>query len=140
MSPLYLTGQSLASRYKGLHSRPDPLDLIIEVAAVIPSKWYEVGIQLGIPHEDIMSFRQMNPTASSVQMFSFIFATWKNHGTSSYTWSTIISALETPCVSHKRLAHELTEKLLTPLGILSECFATVFIDDCLLFLSILFAH
>ncbi len=104
--------QSLSSRcLSGLLSAPDPLDLINEVAARVPSKWYQIGIQLGISHEELTSYRDLHPTASSGQIFSFIFSTWKNSGTGDYTWATMIKALKTPFVSKRLLAHELTRKV-----------------------------
>ncbi len=107
-----ITEQSLSLRCpNGLLSAPDPLDLINEVAARVPSKWYQIGIQLGITHEELTSYRDLHPTASSGQIFSFIFSTWKNSGTGDYTWAAMIEALKTPFVSQRLLAHELTEKV-----------------------------
>ena len=41
----------LSSKYPaGLESEPELSDLMNEVAAEIPSKWRDVGVQLGVDH------------------------------------------------------------------------------------------
>ncbi len=72
------TQQELHSRYQsGLQSEPEMVDLINEVAAVIPWLWYEVGIQLDVPYEDLKGYQERNPSASSSKMFTYVFATWR---------------------------------------------------------------
>ena len=87
-------------------AEPELRDLMNEVAAKIPSRWREVGIQLEISNAKLDCF-----TSSPILNFSSVFETWKNDATSPYKWSTLIDALKTPSVNEMRLAEKLTNKL-----------------------------
>ena len=77
-----------------------------EVAARIPHKWKEVGIQL-IKGEKLKCFTSAEP----LHNFSSVFTTWKSEASSPYKWSTVIDALKALSVDETRLAEKLTDKL-----------------------------
>ena len=90
----------------GLEAEPKLSDLMNEVAAKIPSRWREVGIQLEISNEKLSCF-----TSTVLDNFSCVFTIWKTEATSPYKWSTLIDALKAPAVNEITLAEKLKNKL-----------------------------
>ena len=80
-----------------------------EVAAKIPQKWHEVGIQLGMEYDQLQSLSVSNPPGS--QQFASVFTAWKNCMRKDYTWAVLIEVLKTPAVNETRLARDLSKKL-----------------------------
>ena len=108
--------KGLHSKYPaGLASEPEVLDLMNEVAAKIPSKWRDVGLQLGLDHgvlEGIASsLRDTN------HCYSNVFTRWKNQNSAThpYTWLTLVQALESQAVGQTRLANEIKKLIGYPL-------------------------
>ena len=93
-----------------LSSEPSFPDLMNEVAAFIPHKWRQVGIQLGVSHNDLVSFASVS-IGDPDRCFMAVFSAWKNCAAINYTWHTLIKALEAPIVGENRLARELRTKL-----------------------------
>ena len=91
-----------------------------EVAAVIPSKWKAVGVQLSLSGGTLNSIQMSHgwkPIACH-DSFEEVFRTWKDQATtgttcSPYTWLTMIDALKTPAVGEVALAESLEQKLTT---------------------------
>ena len=105
--PLSCTG--LASKYPaGLDSEPELPDLMNEVAAAIPSKWWDVGLQLGL---DDGVLEGVGGEAS--HCYRNVFTRWKNQNSTThpYTWSTLVQALQTPAVGKERLADKIRNKV-----------------------------
>ena len=82
-----------------------------EIAAMIPQKWHEVGIQLRMEHDELKFLSDSNPPGS--RLFASVFTAWKNCMKKSYTWAVLIEALKTPAVNETRLAQDLFAKLTT---------------------------
>ena len=80
-----------------------------EVAAKIPQKWQDVGIQLGVQYDQLQFLSVSNPPGS--HQFPSVFTAWKNCMRKDYTWAVLIQALESPAVNEPRLAQELSAKL-----------------------------
>ena len=101
-----------ASEYlnAGLQSEPELADLMNEVAAEIPGKWHDVGIQLKLSTSDLDCLRTLSLPTS--QLFSSVFTLWKKRTTDDYSWATIIKVLKTPAVDEIRLAEKLNTKLI----------------------------
>ena len=78
----------LATKYKGVQSEPELPDLMNEVAAKIPNKWHEVGIQLGLKQEERQFLSVSSPPGS--QLFSTVFTAWKKCMIKDYTWVVLI--------------------------------------------------
>lgn len=99
------------SKYRGIQAEPELADLLNEVAAIIPSKWFAVGIQLKLSDEELCSLRDSNPHARTEQLFSAIFREWKSRSVMKYSWATIIEVLKTQSVNRFKLANKLDTKL-----------------------------
>ena len=92
-----------------MNSAPELPDLMNEVAAKIPQKWHEVGIQLGVEFDKLKSLS--DSSTSDSRLFASVFTTWKNCMRKPYTWAVLIQALKSPAVKETRLAQELSTKL-----------------------------
>ena len=96
----------------GLESAPELQDLMNVVAAKIPSKWRDMGVQLGVDQDVLEGIASISPGDIN-RCYSNVFTRWKNQNSTMYpyTWSTIVQALETQAVGEKRLADEIKNKL-----------------------------
>ena len=102
---LFLT-TGLHSNYPaGLHSQPELSDLMNKVAAEIPSKWRDMGLQLGVDHGILEGIAFISPGDTN-HCYSNLFTRWKNQNSATYpyTWLTLVQALESRAVGEKRLA------------------------------------
>ena len=98
-----------------MSQEPDLHDLMNEVASKIPTKWKQLGIQLRLDMSDLERIEagllpgmQQCDTA-----FMEMFSRWKKARPSAFAWGTLITALETPALNEKQVAHELCTKLST---------------------------
>ena len=91
----------------GLDNEPDVSDLMNEVAAKIPNKWRDVGLQLGLDQSELDGIANENPRDTNL-CYSKVFTRWKNKNSAAhpYNWSTIVRALRAPAVGEERLADE----------------------------------
>ena len=62
------------------------------VAKKIPTKWYELGIQLEIDIATLRSFSAQ--TSDPVELWSVVFDQWRKEQKVPFTWETIINTLE----------------------------------------------
>ena len=88
-------------------------DLMNHIAAVIPAKWRDVGIQLDISTGILDSIQNQNCRESSPHFKSFeqVFIEWsKQDSESTYTWTHIIAILREPAIGENDLADNLTAK------------------------------
>ena len=94
-----------------LDSEPELLGLMNEVAAKIPSKWRDVGLQLGL-NQGVLDGIALNSPGDTNHCYSNVFTRWKNQNliTYPYTWSTIVQALRGPAVGEERLADDIKNK------------------------------
>jgi len=90
------------------------VDLLNKVAAVIPSKWRYVGLQLGLPPGELGA---ISHTYDSDLTYCFVevFVKWRNNMTKSYAWSELLKALRSPIVAEARLAQSLERWLISVL-------------------------
>ena len=96
-----------------MESEPELSDLMNEVAAHIPSRWKDVGIQMGLNSDQLDGIAVAAPS-SPLQCFSSVFTIWKKRMTAPYKWSTVIRTLQAPAVAELKLADELEKKLARP--------------------------
>ena len=92
----------------GLHYAPSNQDLMNYVVAEIPTKWKEVGVQLGLAHECLEQTEAEN--RKQEQCFFKILNKWKKNASPPYTWATLIDALLKPSVNEKLLAQKLSKR------------------------------
>ena len=96
----------------GLDSQPELADLMNEVAAEIPGKWRDVGLQLGMDHGVLDGIAAISPGDIN-HCYSNVFTRWKNQKsrTYPYTWSTVVQALKARAVGEERLADKIKDEL-----------------------------
>ena len=96
----------------GLHSQPELSVLMNKVAAEIPSKWRDVGLQLGVDHGVLEGIALISPGDIN-HCYSNVFTRWKNQhsATYPYTWLTLVQALESQAVGEKRLADNIKNEV-----------------------------
>ena len=103
----------------GLDSEPELRDLLNEVAAKIPSKWRDIGLQLGLDQGVLKGIATSNPGDSNL-CYTDVFTQWKNQNSIAhpYTWSTVICALQAPAVGENKLAYEIKKKTGQPISVI----------------------
>ena len=87
MNYFFMTGKSEA--YSRAPTIPKLMSL---VAKKIPTKWYEIGMQLEIKVPTLEGFEQH--TTNQVRLYSKVFDQWEKEQKVPFTWETIISTLE----------------------------------------------
>ena len=102
----------LCERYPaGLEDIPQLCDLMNEVAAQIPSKWRQFGIELRLTQNELDGFLTAN-FGDTLRCFSSVFTLWqKKMSREPYSWQTVVESLMAPAVGEHRLALELSSKL-----------------------------
>ena len=96
----------------GLYSEPELPDLMNEVAAIIPGKWRDVAIQLGLDQGLLDGIAIISPGDTN-HCYSNVFTRWRNQNseTHPYIWLTVVQALESQAVGEQRLADKLKNEL-----------------------------
>ena len=110
---MFVSSTDLSIKYPaGLDSEPQLSDLMNKIAANIPSKWRDVGLQLGLDPSLLERIASITP-GDTIHCYSNVFIQWKNQNSTAhpYTWSTVVHALQTPAVGEKRLADKITSEL-----------------------------
>ena len=103
----------LLSKYPaGLNSEPVLSDLMKEVAAEIPGKWRDIGLQLGLNLGVLERIASISP-GDNDHCFSNVFTQWKSQSSRShpYTWLTVVQALQSPAVGESKLANKVMSEL-----------------------------
>jgi len=93
-----------------LESEPKLSELMNEVAAKIPNKWRDVGLQLGVTHSELEAFASASSPDTNSR-FTSVFSAWQKHMNVPYTWTSLIQALKAPSVEEIRLAEKLKNRL-----------------------------
>ena len=101
----------LCVRYPaGLQDRPQLCDLMNEVAAKIPSKWRQFGIELWLTPDELDRALREN-LGDTLRCFSSVFTVWKKTmSREPYSWQTVVESLKAPAIGESRLALELSNK------------------------------
>ena len=83
-----------------------------EVAAAIPGKWRDVGLQLGVDQSILEGIASISQGDTNL-CYSNVFTRWKNQTSTThpYTWSTLVQALKAPAVGEERLADKIRNKV-----------------------------
>ena len=77
------------------------------VAAKIPAKWNEFGVQLDIPTSTLNAVRKHTAQECFIEVFSI----WKRSlSCEPISWVTVIAVLESPSIDEKKLAADLRAK------------------------------
>ena len=92
-----------------LKNPPTPFDFIENVATVIPAKWKDVGIALGLSFNTLDGIGDQC-RESHQACYAAIFQEWTN-GQEQPRWERIVKALQTRTVNENSLAKELSKRL-----------------------------
>ena len=88
---------------------PSDRDLMNKVAAVIPTKWKLVGLQLGLEYPQLEMIEEKQ--SLSILRFCEVFTEWKKRKTSECSWSTVTDALNSQLVGETALADKLKKEM-----------------------------
>ena len=89
----------------GRSSLPSADNFANYVAAAIPSKWRHVAIQLGLSNHKCMAIKKDEDDC--FDRFMAVFEEWERGACKPFTWSTLITALESPSVAEIEIAKKL---------------------------------
>ena len=111
-----ISGSTTSGSVRSLDSTgtgsPSDKDLMNKIAAVVPTKWRHVGLQLGLDQAQLdMIEQKYSFSRDSIACFGEVFMEWKKRMTSPVLWSTLITALKSPLVGENTLAHKLQLEL-----------------------------
>jgi hypothetical protein len=95
----------------GTEHPPTHLDLMNCIAASIPTRWRDVGLQLGLRTADLDAIEVQHGSDCN-RSFSCVFSTWENQLTKPFTWHTLLQALTSPLVAENRLAQQTRNSLI----------------------------
>ena len=99
-----------------LDSEPSLQHLMEKVAAVIPSKCWAVGFQLGLTTAELQAIcPQHQGLENHHRAFGEIFDVWRRRGSPPYTWRTLTGVLRSASVGEVLLSEQLTTWI-TPQG------------------------
>ena len=92
-----------------LDSEPSLQHLMEKVAAVIPSKYEMVGLQLGLTPAKLQAIRPQHQSLEDYhRAFGEIFSEWRRRGSPPYTWRTLTGVLRSASVGEVLLSEQLT--------------------------------
>ena len=92
-----------------LDSEPSLQHLMEKVAAVIPSKCWAVGFQLGLTTAELQAIcPQHQGLENHHRAFGEIFDVWRRRGSPPYTWRTLTGVLRCASVDEVQLSEHLT--------------------------------
>ena len=92
-----------------LDSEPSLQHLMDKVAAVIPSKCWAIGLQLGFTTAELQAICPQHQGLENYhRAFGEIFDVWRRRGPLPYSWRILIDVLKSPSVGEVRLSDELT--------------------------------
>eukprot|EP00731_Ephydatia_muelleri_P004238 Em0002g414a len=92
-----------------LDSEPSLQHLMEKVAAVIPSKYEMVGLQLGLTPSQLQAIRPQHQSLEDYhRAFGELFSEWRRRGSPPYTWRTLTGVLRSASVGEVLLSEQLT--------------------------------
>eukprot|EP00731_Ephydatia_muelleri_P004065 Em0002g241a len=99
-----------------LDSEPSLQHLMEKVAAVIPSKCWAIGFQLGLATAELQAIcPQHQGLENHHRAYGEIFDVWRRRGSPPYTWRTLTGVLRSASVDEVLLSEQLTSWI-TPCG------------------------
>ena len=104
------TSIDLDFTHPALQTGPSLPDLSNFVAARIPNKWKDLGIQLGLRVSELDAIydrRNRVPT----HCYMDVFDSWER-GTVPYTWATLLEKLSTQSMNERSLAIEISQEII----------------------------
>ena len=90
-----------------LGKSPVMKDLLSKVARRLPTKWFEIGIQLDLDLPTLEALEEQ--TSDHIRLYAKVFDHWKKEQNVPYTWSSIINALR--AIEENKAAEDISEWL-----------------------------
>ena len=87
---------------------------LMQLLHPIRNDWENIGEQLEVPHDDIMSIRQPNIAHDNTRKLSAVLQVWKDGKTCEFSWRMIITVINNPPVEEKRVVDEICSFLARP--------------------------
>lgn len=106
-----MTPPTIDLTHPALQAEPSLPDLSNLVAAVIPNKWREVGLQLGLRPAELDSIYDRRNRVS-LHCYMDVFESWEK-GREPYTWACLIKALSSPSVGEGPLATQISQEIIS---------------------------
>ena len=79
----------------------------------VQASWYYIGLELGIPHTTLNSFRQT--FSAPLDLMREMFIRWLDTAVDPQpTWEAVVAALRSPTVDKKKVAEQLELKYCAP--------------------------
>ena len=94
-----------------LNTTPVEHDLI-ELLADISNQWYEIGLALQVPHNDLENLRVSSD--SNIIKLNMVIHSWLTYQFIPITWNTVITAIEGDIVKNKAKANKIRRHLDLP--------------------------
>ena len=82
---------------------------VLSLLADISSNWEEIGLALDVSKNDLKGLKQ--DRSSNTIKLSEVIDLWAQSQTSTFSWETLISAIEGPIINNKKKAEEIRNYL-----------------------------
>ena len=82
---------------------------VLSLLADISSNWEEIGLALDVSKNDLKGLKQ--DSSSNTIKLSDVIDLWAQSQTSTFSWETLISAIEGPIINNKKKAEEIRNYL-----------------------------
>ena len=87
------------------------LKVLLNELHPVRASWYNIGLELDIPHTELNCFKQMYSDPSD--LLWEVLKCW-NKTNPDFTWEAVVRALRSPIVDKKDIAEQLESKYCTP--------------------------
>ena len=88
-----------------LGQSPVMKDLLSKVGRRLPTKWFEIGIQLDLDLPTLEALEAQ--TSDHIRLYAKVFDHWKNEQNVPYTWTSMLDALG--AIGEKQAAEDVRE-------------------------------
>ena len=107
-SPSRIDAQTLVSprTSRSLYNVPDPRELGEKVTPQVLSKWYHIGLQIGLQPATLHGIEIKHPTDIQRRL-NEVFNEWISRSEQNPTWTTLIEVLRLDSIGERQLASEL---------------------------------
>lgn len=91
-----------------LNTYPDK-NKLLNLLADIDNQWYEIGLALEVPHNDLENLRSSSD--SNIIKLYIVIHRWLTYQSISVTWGTVITAIEGDLIKNKAKADDIRRHL-----------------------------
>ena len=87
---------------------------LMQLLHPIRNDWENIGVQLEVPHNDIVFIRQSTIEHDNTRKLSDVLQVWIDRKTCEFSWRMILTVINNPPVEKKRVADEICDFLARP--------------------------